>query len=60
MTAREEFNRMLNACYDPIRVYNVLSALASNADVQNAEDPREAVCRYIVKREVPEQEVKHA
>lgn len=38
MTAREEFNRMLNTCHDPIRVYNALTALASKPNVQKADN----------------------
>ncbi len=55
MTAREEFNRMLNACHDPIGVYNVLSAIASSIKAQNAGDPRAAVCQRFA-----DQEVNHA
>lgn len=56
MTAREEFNRMLNACHDPIRVYNALSALASSTDVQNTENPREAIVNALRNIDFPKNE----
>ena len=38
MTAREEFNRMLNASRNPRRMYNALSALVSDPDLKKADD----------------------
>lgn len=38
MTAREEFNQMLNACHSPRRIYNALFALAAGPDVKQAND----------------------
>lgn len=38
MTAREEFNQMLNSCYKPKAAYNVLFALASTPSVKRTDD----------------------
>lgn len=38
MTAREEFNRMLNASSHPRRMYNALSALVSDPDLKKTDD----------------------
>lgn len=38
MTAREEFNRMLNESSHPRRIYNALSALVSDPDVKKTDD----------------------
>jgi len=56
----EVLTKRLNACKHPREIYNALLALASSIDAQNAEDPREAVCQWVVKRDVPRKEVKHA
>ena len=38
MTAREEFNKMLNSCYNPRATYNALLAFATTPNIQKAEN----------------------
>ena len=38
MTAREEFNRMLNASSHPRRMYNALNALVSDPNIEKTDD----------------------
>ena len=46
MTAREEFNRILNSCYAPRAMYSLLSAMAHNPSINELSDSVEkrAVC----------------
>lgn len=43
MTAREEFNFMLNACARPHAVYNALLGLASGLADKKPDEPRAAL-----------------
>lgn len=38
MTAREEFNQILNSCYDPRAIYNALFAFASTPSIKKTND----------------------
>lgn len=38
MTAREEFNQILNSCYNPRAMYNALFALASTPSIKKTDD----------------------
>ena len=43
MTAREEFNRMLNASLNPRAAYNALMGLVSTMNSQTPNNPRQAL-----------------
>lgn len=51
MTAREEFNRMLNASLYPRAAYNTLSALAASISSQTPDNPRAALLEGLKKGE---------
>lgn len=57
MSNIEVLTKRLNACKHPRAIYNALLALAYSIDTQSTEDPCEALCRALVKREVPQREV---
>ena len=50
MTAREEFNRILNSCYAPRSMYNLLSVIAHNPSINELSDSVEK--RTICLREI--------
>lgn len=50
MTAREEFNKMLNSCYSPRAVYNSLFALAANPNVKKTDNVNEK--RAVIDRQL--------
>ena len=43
MTAREEFNRMLNSCEHPRSIYNALTSLLEGIADQKPDNPRAAL-----------------
>lgn len=50
MTAREEFNKILNSCYAPRVMYNLLSAMANQTGMETIDNTSEK--RAIVLDEV--------
>ena len=48
MTAREEFNRMLNEFEHPRAVYGALMGLASAVAEQKPDDPRKALLEALM------------
>lgn len=54
MTAREEFNRMLNASPNPRATYNALSAFVTGMNSQTTNSPREALLEAVEEGEAHE------